>query len=91
MRLQQALGLEPQLSEGDAARLTPKGIDPIEGVIDYRRPNFLGVRSADSLYRFFGRNAFNAPVGMSIHAFADDVDPEEAKQRWQQWLNAALG
>jgi hypothetical protein len=89
-RLQQALGLGTQASEGDSVRLTPAGLEPIEGVIDYLRPNFIGVRAADALYRFFGRNAFGAPVGMSIHMFTDGIDPEKLKQSWQNWLNTTL-
>ncbi|HWF52295.1 MAG TPA: hypothetical protein VG294_16765 [Solirubrobacteraceae bacterium] len=89
-RLQHALGFGAEVSEGDAVELTPRGLDPITGVIDYVRPNFLGVRTPDALYRFFGRNAFGAPVGMSIHAFADGVEPDATKKRWEQWLHTAL-
>ena len=90
-RLQLALGLPAALAEGDAAALTPAGLPAVDGVVDYLRPNFLGVRSADALYRFFGRNAFGAPVGMSIHSFDPDIDAEATKRRWQQWLNDYLG
>lgn len=48
-RLQQALGLGDHAGEGEPVRLTPRRMEPIDGVIDYRRPNFLGVRTADSL------------------------------------------
>jgi hypothetical protein len=89
-RLQRALGLGMDASEGEPVRLTPQGLEPIEGVLDYRRPNFLGVRTADSLYRFFGRNAFGYPVGMSIHAFGNGFDPETRKQAWERWLGTAL-
>jgi hypothetical protein len=89
-RLEEALGLGEEVGEGDSVRLTPQGLDPLDGVLDYRRPNFIGVRTADALYRFFGRNAFGAPVGISIHMFADGVDPEQVKQEWQNWLNTAL-
>ena len=89
-RLQHALGLQPQISEGDWVRLTPQGLQPIDGVVDYQQPNFIGVRTPDALYCFFGRNAFRGPVGMSIHSFADGIDPEKTKQDWQQWLNTAL-
>jgi hypothetical protein len=88
-KLQRALGLASEASEGDPVRLTPQGITPIEGILDYRRSNFLGVRTDDVLYRFFGRNAFGGPVGMSIHAFAA-VDPEQTRRDWQDWLNSAL-
>ena len=89
-RLHEALGLGAQAREGDSVRLTPEGLEPIEGVIDYLRPNFIGVRTGDALYRFFGRNAFGAPVGMSIHLFADGVEPETTKQIWQRWLDTSL-
>jgi hypothetical protein len=89
-RLQRALGLGPGAVEGDDVTLTPEGRDPIEGIVDYRSPNFIGVRTPDALYCFFGRNAFNHPVGMAIHSFADDVDPEECKRAWREWLDAAL-
>jgi hypothetical protein len=89
-RLQQALGLDAHPSEGDSVRLTPQGLEPLEGVLDYLQPNFMGVRTADALYRFFGRNAFGAPVGMSVHMFLDGVDPEKIKQSWQNWLNTTL-
>jgi uncharacterized protein YndB with AHSA1/START domain len=88
-KLQQALALSPKASEGDPVGLTPQGLAPLEGVLDYRRSNFLGVRTEDALYRFFGRNAFGSPVGMSIHAFAA-VDPERTRRDWQNWLNSAL-
>jgi hypothetical protein len=89
-RLQQAFGLGAQVGEGDSVRLAPDGLDPVEGVIDYLRPNFMGVRTADALYCFFGRNAFGAPVAMSIHMFADGLDPEKTAQVWQNWLTTAL-
>lgn len=89
-RLQRALGLEDAVEEGAAVRLTPQGLEDLEGVIDYLRPIFIGVRTSDALYRFFGRNAFGMPVGMTIHAFGDGVDAEKTKQQWQHWLDTAL-
>ena len=56
-----------------------------EGVVDYATANFLGVRTADALYRFFGRNAFGGPVGMSIHHFGD-IDVDAATRTWSDWL-----
>lgn len=89
-RLRQALGLDERLREGDAVTMTPDRLEPVQGVVDYWRPNFVGIRSDDALYCFFGRNAFGQPVGMSIHSFAPDVDPERVKQDWQNWLGSAL-
>lgn len=90
-RLQDALGVGTQAGQGDSVQLTPQGLEPLEGVIDYLRTNFMGVRTDDALYCFFGRNAFGAPVGMSIHAFDSGIDPQKTKEDWQDWLNTALG
>ena len=89
-RLQKALGLTPALAEGDAVILTPDGLDQLNAVIDYKQPNFLGARAGDGLYRFFGRNAFGAPVGMSIHLFGENVNADAVTQSWQGWLDTAL-
>jgi hypothetical protein len=89
-RLQRALGFPSQLNEGDSVRLAPQALQPIDGVVDYLRPAFIGVRTPDALYCFFGRNAFGGPVGMAIHSFARGIDAEKSKQDWQQWLNTAL-
>ncbi len=89
-RLRQALGVPVGASQRDAVTLTPAGLQSLEAVLDYVAPNFLGARTADGLYRFFGRNAFGGPVGMSIHLFAGDVDVETVTRGWQGWLDTAL-
>jgi hypothetical protein len=81
--LRRALGVPEGASQGDSVRLAH---DEVDGVIDYLTPNFLGVRTGDALYRFFGRNAFGGPVGMSIHHFGDGVDPEAMSASWERWL-----
>jgi hypothetical protein len=81
--LQRALGVPEGASTGDRVRLAH---DEVDGVIDYLTPAFLGVRTADALYRFFGRNAFGGPVGMSIHHFGDGVDAEAMSAAWERWL-----
>src|ERR1700722_18038370 len=88
-RLQMALGVSDQASRGDPVHLNPHCLESLDGVIDYLRPNFMGIRTVDALYCFFGRNAFGAPVGMSIHSFADGIDPEKSKHDWHQWLDTA--
>ena len=89
-RLLEALELGAHVSEGDSVRLTPNGLEAIDAVVDYRRPNFMGIRTADALYCLFGRNAFGAPVGMSIHSFAEGVDAEKIKQAWEKWMAESL-
>ena len=78
-KLKSALGAA---SEGDRVTLPNDGGD---GVVDYANAKVLGVRTGDALYRFFGRNAFGGPVGMSIHHFGD-VDVDAATRAWSDWL-----
>jgi uncharacterized protein YndB with AHSA1/START domain len=88
-RLQSALGLPTGVSEGDEVNLQPEGTESLNGVVDYLRPNFMGIRTADALYCFFGRNAFGMPVALTIHAF-DGRDGDRAEQTWQRFLATAL-
>jgi hypothetical protein len=90
-RLKDALGLDRSASEGDAVHLTPSGVEAIDGVIDYLQPNFLGIRTDDALYCFFGRNAFGGPVAVTIHSFAPGIDAEQTAQSWKQFLDSELG
>jgi hypothetical protein len=59
----------------------------LEGVVDFSSPEFLGVRTADGLYRFFGRNHFGSVVGMSAHLFVDGVDAAEHEAALKAWLD----
>jgi hypothetical protein len=68
---------------GDRVRVP---VDDVDGEVDYLTSHFMGVRSDEALYRFFGRNAFGGPVGMSIHHFGDGVDAEAAGAAWTAWL-----
>ena len=85
--LRRELGLTAASAPGDPVHITPPGLDPVDAVVDYAQPNFIGVRSADGLYRFFGRNAFGMPVGLSHHLFAADVDKDKTQLAWQSWLD----
>jgi hypothetical protein len=57
-----------------------------DGEADYVNDTFLGVRTGDALYRFFGRNAWGGPVGMTIHHFGDGVDADATGDAWRDWL-----
>jgi hypothetical protein len=85
-KLQRALGVPEGAGVGDSVRLAH---DDVDGVIDYKTDHFLGVRTNDALYRFFGRNAFGGPVGMSIHHFGDGIDADAAGKSWEDWLGKA--
>jgi hypothetical protein len=78
------LGLGGQPTPGDKVRLTPEGLDPVEGVVDWVSPEALGVRGDDGLYRFIRGYEGTAVAGH--HLFAGDRDPGEAERAWQQWL-----
>ena len=81
--LKQALGVGDDASVGDRVRFGP---DEIEGEIDYAHPHFLGIRTEDGLYRFFGRDAWGWPTGMSAHLFSESVDTERTERAWSDWL-----
>jgi hypothetical protein len=82
-RLKAALGVD-RASEDDRVTVDIGG--RLEGVVDYARGNFLGIRTGDGLYRFFGRNAFGGPVGLALHDFGGG-DAAQRKQALQTWLN----
>jgi uncharacterized protein YndB with AHSA1/START domain len=84
-RLRQALGLSGPPTEGDKIRLTPEGLDPIEGVVDWVSTDSFGVRGDDALYRFI--RGFDGSVAVGHHLYADDVDAKEAEGAWQAWLS----
>jgi uncharacterized protein YndB with AHSA1/START domain len=82
--LERGLGLTGDVAQGDRIRLTPEGLEPIEGVADYVLPIFLGVRTPEGLYRFHVRPD---AVAVGHHIFSDDVDQKESERAWQSWLN----
>jgi hypothetical protein len=83
------LGLGGPPTEGDKVRLTPEGLDPVEGVVDFVSPEAFGVRTEDGLYRFI--RGFEGTVAVGHHLFAGDADAREAEQAWQAWLGGVFG
>ncbi|WP_394360567.1 SRPBCC domain-containing protein [Amycolatopsis sp. SB7-3] len=69
---------------GDRVHLEVADVD---GVVDYLTPAFIGVRTEDALYRFYGRNVWGWPVGIGHHLFAEDADADKAAKAWTAWLN----
>jgi uncharacterized protein YndB with AHSA1/START domain len=78
------LGLPGPVALGDQVHLTPEGLPPLEGVVDYLSPSFLGVRTDDGLYRFM--HTFDASAGLGHHIFVDGLDQEATEQAWASWL-----
>jgi uncharacterized protein YndB with AHSA1/START domain len=85
--LRAALGVSSDAGVGDAVHASLGDAGPLDGVIDYATPEFLGVRSDDGLYRFFGRNHFGSVVGMSAHMFVDGVDAAAQEAALKAWLD----
>jgi uncharacterized protein YndB with AHSA1/START domain len=88
--LRRALGVGDDVAAGDRVRLTPAGLEPIDGVVDYATHAFLGVRSGDALYRFYGRDAWGWPVGVAHHLFADRAGEAAAERAWSGWLDGVF-
>jgi len=88
-RLLSALGFTARPVLGEQVRLT--GPEPLEGVVDDVLDSFLGVRTADALYRFHGRAILNMPIAVGHHVFLPDVDSEKANESWRGWLEEVLG
>jgi len=84
--VRRALGIAGEVIAGERVRLTPEGLTPVEGVVDYATPAFLGVRTDDALYRFYLRDAWGWPVGVAHHLFGEGDDAEA----WQTWLDGVF-
>lgn len=79
--LRRALDLA-DASVGDEVHASLGKAGALDGVVDYATDDFLGVRTADGLFRFFGRNAFGSVVGMSAHLFTDSQVTEAQLKDW---------
>ena len=86
--LRAALGLSASAGVGDQVHASLGDAGSLDGVIDYATPEFLGVRTDDGLYRFFGRNFYGGVVGMSAHLFAGSVDAAERESMLKGWLDS---
>ncbi|MBO1269703.1 SRPBCC family protein [Arthrobacter cavernae] len=83
--LKRALGVDG-VAQGAVVELDVDGVGRLSGEIDFSNQHFLGLRTADTLYRFFGRNSFGAPVGMTVHEFSGSGDSEATAQAWGTFL-----
>jgi uncharacterized protein YndB with AHSA1/START domain len=86
-RVRESLGLTDASKVDDTVELALDGIAPFVATVDYLSPNFIGLRTETALYRFFGRNAFGATVGLTIHVFDPVDDAVAASATWQAWLD----
>jgi hypothetical protein len=84
-RLKKALGVEGA-SAGDAVDVELDGVGRLSGEVDFANEHFLGLRTRDALYRFFGRNSFGAHVGMTVHDFGGVGDSAATASAWGRFL-----
>jgi uncharacterized protein YndB with AHSA1/START domain len=80
------LGLSGPVSVGERVRLTPEGLEPMNGQVDYVAEEFLGVRTDDAMLRFI--HGFTGPLMVGHHLYGEGVDQKEAERAWTQWLNS---
>lgn len=83
-----SLGTTVSAAESDEVHLTPAGLPPIDGVVDYVSEDFFGLRTADALYRFI--YGYNGAVVLGHHIYGapgqSAPDVKEAQEAWQNWL-----
>lgn len=85
VQLKKALGVDG-VPQGSTVEVDVDGVGRLSGELDFSNQHFLGLRTADTLYRFFGRNAFGAPVGMTVHDFSGSGDSELTAKAWGGFL-----
>ncbi|MGH6655776.1 MAG: SRPBCC family protein [Actinocrinis sp.] len=87
-----ALGLTAPVALDQRVHLTPAGLPAMDGVVDYVSEDFLGVRTADGLYRFI--YGYNGAFVLGHHLFAEPggqpIDEKDANQAWQAWLGTVF-
>ncbi|MGH9009495.1 MAG: hypothetical protein ACRDYF_06540 [Acidimicrobiia bacterium] len=85
-RLLTALGLTEPVKEGTAVRLELPMFGPVEGIVDYVAPTFVGLRAPHALIRFHGRGRIGMPVAVSQHTYVETFDGHSAQRAWESWL-----
>jgi len=84
-RLRKALGVDSAV-QGAPVDVELDGVGRLSGEMDFSNEHFLGLRTSDAMYRFFGRNAWGAPVGMTVHDFSGAGNSEATANAWRNFL-----
>ena len=79
-----ALDVPDDVAVGARVTLRPEGFPAIDGVVDEISPSFLGVRSADAMYRFIC--GFDGTTFLGHHLFAQGADQSSEEAAWSDWL-----
>ena len=79
-----AFGAGANATDGQPARLSVPGIEPVDGTIEFVIPSsFVGMRTDDAMYGLI--HGYNGMVGATAQYF-DDRDPSTETEAWQKWL-----
>jgi uncharacterized protein YndB with AHSA1/START domain len=82
------LGADPAL--GERVRLTPEGLDPVEGVVDLRDRFLLGLRTEDGFVRFLVDDPHHM-VSTTHYSSGVAVYRDSRTAAWQSWLDRLAG
>ena len=79
-----AVGAGADAADGQPARLTVPGIEPVDGVVEFvGSPSFVGMRADDAMYMLI--HGYNDMMFATAHYF-DDRDRSAETEAWQAWL-----
>ena len=78
-----ALGVSAAPVVGEPAHFRAEGLPDLDGEIDYVSPDFLGLRTADGMYRFIHGMG---TVALGHHIF-QPIDQAAAERAWQDWVD----
>jgi uncharacterized protein YndB with AHSA1/START domain len=84
-----AFGAGAEAADGQAARLSVPGVEPVEGTIGFVvAPSVVGMRTADAMYLLL-----QGPNGMvaATAQYFDDRDRSAETEAWQHWLAGLAG
>ena len=85
-RLVAALGLTEPVKLETAVHFDLPGVGPVEGIVDYATPTFIGLRAPLALIRFHGRAHLGMTVAVSQHTYVATFDVASAQRGWERWL-----
>jgi hypothetical protein len=84
-----AVGAGTDATDGQPARLTVPGIEPVAGVVEFvHPPSFVGMRTEDAMYLLI--HGYNDMVFATAHYF-NDRDRSAETEAWQAWLSTLAG